>query len=166
MMFMYNLWWFFTIIHGWIDRKIVQPALFVICFFSHVSWLQHLPRFDSKLPLATLYPGRESIARSAWCPIWHSIQVPGQFSNIFFKDLLGCHIWLGLCRDCPTSTRYCRLCLHWGWLRVRLRTPWGQFFKSVGEKPQEELISGWRSFQSWHGNWQAWREHWTIHIFQ
>lgn len=86
----------FTIIHGWIDRKIVQPALFVICFFSHMSWLQHLPRFDSKLPLATLYPGRESIARSAWCPIWHSIQVPGQFSKIFFKDLLVCHIWLGL----------------------------------------------------------------------
>lgn len=70
---------FFTIIDGWIDMKIVQPALFVICFFSHVSWLQHLPRFDSKLPLATLYPGRESIARSAWCPIWHSIQVPGSF---------------------------------------------------------------------------------------
>ena len=54
----------------------IFKCICIICVHIYLSWLHHLPRFDSKLPLATLYPGRESIARSAWCPIWYSIQAP------------------------------------------------------------------------------------------
>lgn len=144
MMFMYDLWQVFYN-YTWLDRyeDCAASSFCDLFLFTRVMAAAPSQIWFQTSTCNVVSRKREYCKK---CLVPNLTFNPGsrQFSNIFFKHLLVCHIWLDLCRDCPTSTRYCRLCLHWGWLRVRLRTPWGQFFKSVGEKPQEELISGWR----------------------